>query len=98
MTADGVDQHGPLANQQIACPVQHQHALALGALDRHEPHGRSSDRLADRLGVGSIILLSADIGFHVTRRHQAHIVTKGADLARPVMRRRARLHAHQARR
>jgi len=27
VAADGVDQHGPLAHQKLACPVKHQHAL-----------------------------------------------------------------------
>ncbi len=98
VTADGVDQHGPLTHQQLASPVQHQYSLALGALDRHEPHGRPGHRLADRLGISGVVLLPPHIGLHVARRHQAHIMTERRDLARPVVRRGARRHADQARR
>jgi hypothetical protein len=37
--------------------VLHQLTLLFGRLDLHEPHRRASNRLADRLGVGSIVLL-----------------------------------------
>jgi hypothetical protein len=33
--------------------MEHQAALLLGRLGRNEPHVRSGDRLADRLGVGA---------------------------------------------
>jgi hypothetical protein len=39
-----------------------------------------------------------DIGLHVLGRHQLDLVTQRGDLARPVMRRRARLDPDQARR
>ena len=65
MAAQGVHQHGPLPHQQVARPVQHQHRLLLGGLDRHEPHRRPRHRLADRLGIGRIGLATLDVGLHV---------------------------------
>ena len=91
-----IHQHGPLAHQQVARPVQHQHRLLLGRLDRHEAHRRPRHRLADRLGVGRIRLAALDVGLHVGRRHQPDLMAQGTDLARPVMRRAARLDANQA--
>src|SRR3954462_5121074 len=38
MSPYGVDQHGALAHQQIACPVQHQDGLLRFGLDRPEGH------------------------------------------------------------
>jgi biotin operon repressor len=42
-------------------PVQHQHAMALGALDRHETRARPGDRIADRLGVSRTSCPGAEI-------------------------------------
>ena len=89
MAADGVDQHGALAHQQLTGPVQHEHGLPLGALDRNEPHRRAGHRLTDRLGVGGVVLLPPDIGLHIRRRHQPHLVPQRRQLARPVVRRGA---------
>jgi hypothetical protein len=36
MSAKRVRQHRSLPDEQIACPVQHQYRLLLGAVDRHE--------------------------------------------------------------
>jgi len=61
VTAEGVDQHGPSTHQQFVGPVQHQHAMALGALDRHETRARPGDRIADRLGVSRTSCPGAEI-------------------------------------
>ena len=76
--------------------MQHQHALALGALDRHEPHGRPGDRFADRLGVGGVVLLTPNIGLHVAGRHQPNLVAQRRDLPRPVVCRSTGFHTNQA--
>jgi hypothetical protein len=54
------------AETRFACnsAVEHQAALLLGCLGRHEPHVCPGDRLADGLSVSSIILVSLDVGFH----------------------------------
>ena len=51
-----------LAHQKIACPEQHASRLLLLRLHRHETHGRPRCRLADRLGVGRVVLLPLDVG------------------------------------
>ena len=78
MAADGVDQLGPLAHQKIARPEHQTAGLLLLALDRHEPHRRPLRRLADRLGIGRIVLLPLherlDVGRRVISKNgvQAH--------------------------
>ena len=98
MRPQGIDQLGPLAHQQIACSMLHQLTLLLGRLDRYEPHGWTPHRLADRLGVGGIVLVALDVGLHILRRHQTNLMPELRQLARPIMRRGASLHADQARR
>ena len=97
-TADHVDQLRALLDQQIARPVHRQRRLLLGRLHRHEPHRRPRHRLADRFRIGSVGLAALHIRLDVSRRHQAHLMAELDQLARPVMRRAARLDADQARR
>src|SRR6516225_3023259 len=78
--------------------MQHQLALLLSRFDLNGAHGGSPHRLADRLGVGGIVLVVLDVGLHVPRRHQTHRVTKLCQLTRPIMRRGAGLHPDEARR
>ena len=96
VAAQGIDQHGALADEQASRPVQHQHALLLRALDRNEAHRRPGHCLADRFGVGRIILLPLDVRFHIVRWHEAHVVAKASDLTRPMMRAAAGFHADHA--
>ena len=95
-TARGVDRCRPLPHQQRPNSVSCQDALLLARLDRDEAHVRPAHRLADRLGVGSIGLVTLDVGLDVLRRDQAHGVTKPDELARPMVGAGARLHADQA--
>ena len=69
MSADRIDQHGALADKQFARAVQDEYRLPLRALGRHEARGRAPYRLADRLGIGSAVLLAPKIGLHIRRRH-----------------------------
>src|SRR6266566_8883851 len=71
--------------------------LHLG-LDRDEAHRWAAHRLADRLGVRRIVLVAPDIGLGVGRWDQPRVMAELGDLARPVVRRRTRLHPNQARR
>ena len=50
---DHVDELRALPNEEIARPVQRQRRLLLNRLDRHEAHGRTSDRLTDGLRIAS---------------------------------------------
>ena len=78
--------------------MQHQHGLLVDALDCDEAHGRPRHGLGDGFGVSSVGLPALDVGLHVRGRHQLHGVAELGQLARPVMRRAARLHADKARR
>ena len=94
--ADGVDQHGALANQQIPRPVQHQDALLLDGLHRHKAHGWASDCLTDGCGVLCIVLAALHVSPHIVWWHQLDLMTKLDQLPRPVMRGGTRLHTDQA--
>jgi len=76
----------------------HQPALLLGRLDHNEPHGWAPDCLADRLGVGRIVLVALDVGLHILCRHQPNLVAELRQLTHPMMRRGAGFHADEARR
>jgi hypothetical protein len=93
-----IDQLGPLPHQKVTRAMEHQPALLLGRFDLHKTHGRPPHRLADRLGVGGIVLVTLDVRLHVLRWHQLHLMAKLRQFARPIMRRRAGLHADKARR
>jgi hypothetical protein len=75
---DRVRKPDPLAHQQQAGPMQHHHALLLHSLHGNKAHGRPAHCLADRLGIGGIVLLAFDVGLHVARRHQPDIVPEHA--------------------
>ena len=98
MRPQGVDDLGALTYQHIARAVLHQLTLLFGRFDPHEAHCRAPNRLTDRLGVGGIVLVALDVGLHIPRRHQTHLVAELRQLARPIVRRGTGLHADQARR
>ena len=76
MRPQSIDQLGPLTHQKVARAMQHQLTLLLDRFDLNKTHGRPPYRLADRLGVGGIVLVALDVGLHVFRRHQPHLVAK----------------------
>jgi hypothetical protein len=63
MTAQTIDQHRPLPNQQIARLVQHQGSLLVHGIDGHEVHGGPGGRLADCIRIRCICLAALVIGF-----------------------------------
>src|SRR5262249_48937567 len=69
----------------------------VGALGRHELHGRALHRFSNRLGVAIVVLFTLAIRAYVFRRHQSGIVAKRLKLATEMMRSSARLHADEAR-
>jgi hypothetical protein len=56
MRADCIDHCSLLADEQVACAVEHQAALLLGRLGCNKPHVGPGDGLADRFRVSGIIL------------------------------------------
>src|SRR5262249_26579078 len=95
MPAQSVHQTRTLAHQPLPATVQKHGSLLVSRLDRHKAHRRAPNRLADRFRIGGIVLVALDVRLHVLRRHQSHLVPKRAQLARPVVRRRACLQANQ---
>src|SRR6202521_5662664 len=71
-----IDEHGPLADQQIPSPMHHQCRLLLRRFYRYEAHRWTPNRLADRLGIGHVVLVAFYIGFHIVGRHQARFMAK----------------------
>ena len=67
MGADGIDHRGLLADEQVTGTVQRQAALLLWRRGRDKPHVGPGDRLADRLGINSIILVPLHIRLHAGR-------------------------------
>ena len=97
VTAQGVDQHRPLPDQEVPSLVEHQGCLLIDALDRHEAHRRPGHRLADGLGISGVGLSALHVGLDVGGRHQLHRMAQRRNFPRPVMRRATRFHPHQAR-
>jgi PAS domain S-box-containing protein len=54
--ADAVERGGALFDESLACTVQHQLGPLRQVLDRHEAHVWALHRLADRGGIGRIVL------------------------------------------
>jgi hypothetical protein len=96
VSAQAIDQHGALAHQQFPRAMQDQHALLLFALHRHEAHVRPCHRLADRLGIGRVVLAALEVGLDVARRHQPDLMAKRSQFPGPMVRGRAGLDADQA--
>src|SRR5215469_5241420 len=69
MGSDCIDHRGLLSNKQVPRAMEHQAALLFRCLGWHKPHVGPADRLAYRLGISGIVLLSFDIGLHIGRWH-----------------------------
>src|SRR6516225_1443683 len=65
MSPDCIDHRGLLSNKQVPRAMEHQTALLLRCLGWHKPHVGPADRLAYRLGVSGIVLLSFDVRLHI---------------------------------
>ena len=98
VTADRVDQLRAIGDQALARCHQHLRGLALRSLDGHEAHARPAHRLADRIGIVPIVLAAPYVWLHVLRWHQFHLVPQRGQLAGPVIRPAAGLHADLRRR
>jgi len=77
---DSIQDHRALWHQQFARPVQYDNTLLL-LCNRDKTHVRPCNCLADRLGVGSVVLLPFHIRLHVSRRDQSDFMTKRSNLS-----------------
>ena len=94
--AQGVDLHGLLLDQELPDPMQLGHGLLLDRLHRDKAHGRAGHRLADRLGIGGVMLVGLHVGFDALLRHEPDLMAQLAQLAGPMVGAGAGLHADQA--
>ena len=86
MRADRIDDCSLLPNEQVPRAMEHQAALLLGRLDRHEPHVGPGHCLTDCLGISGIILVPLYVRLDIGWRHQAHGMPKRLQLPRPMVR------------
>ena len=96
MPPEGVDQLGALPDQKVAGPEEESRGLLLLALDGDKAHRRTLRRLADRLSIDGIVLVSLHERLDVGRRDQPHLMAQRHQFAGPVMRTAAGLQSHQA--
>ena len=61
----GFDETAARADQHVVGPKDHGRGLLVLALDRHEAHGWALRSLADRFGIGQIVLLPLHEGLHI---------------------------------
>jgi hypothetical protein len=76
VAAQGVQQLGALADQQIARLEQLEGGLALHRLHRNQPHLRLAHRAGDGLGIGRIVLVARHKRLHPPRRDQPRVMTQ----------------------
>ncbi|AFS53867.1 hypothetical protein LFML04_1665 [Leptospirillum ferriphilum ML-04] len=89
---DVVDQGRPLFYEKGSHGQEGGQFLLGHRLDRHEPHVRTSHRLADGFGVPPVVLLGLDVRFHVFGVHQLDRVSHLFELPGPVVHPSARFH------
>jgi len=94
VAAQRIDEHRPLPNQEIADTVRDERRLLLRGLHRHEAHGGPTHGLADRFGIGGIVLVALHVRLHVAGRHQPHVMPDRGDLTCPKVRSAASLHPY----
>ena len=96
MPAQGVDQLGALAHQEVARPEDHRPGLLIFGFHSNKPHCRPRRRLGDRLRVRRVVLLSLDERLDVDRRDKPDGMTEPLDLPAPEMRGGASFHRYGA--
>src|SRR3954451_7231726 len=95
VTAERVDGLGALANQQVPRAKHDGGGLLVRALEGNKAHSGPLSGLADRLGIGHVVLLPLDEGLHVRRRDETDRVAELGNLTPPVVGARTRLHGHR---
>ena len=98
VAAQAVQQLRSLRDQHLPRLVTHQRRLVRKRAHTDKPHRRPRHRLTDRRRVCRVVLLPANIGLHISRRHHSRVMAKLDQLARPMMRRPRSLEPHPTRR
>ncbi|RVJ45880.1 IS110 family transposase [Sinorhizobium medicae] len=96
MAPQGVDRLCALPHQEIASRKHDRARRLFLTFHGDKAHRRPLGGLADRLGVGGIVLLTFHEPLDIGWRNQAGRVAELADLTRPIVRTGAGLHGHQA--
>src|SRR4051812_34731472 len=85
VTAERVDGLGALANQQVPRAKHDGGGLLVRALEGNKAHSGPLSGLADRFGIGHVVLLSLDERLHVRRRDETDRMAELGDLTPPVV-------------
>src|SRR4051812_40494394 len=85
VTAERVDGLCALTNEQVPRAEHNGCGLLVRALEGHEAHSGALSRLADRLGIGRVVLLSLDERLDVRRCDEADRVAELGDLTPPTV-------------
>ena len=75
MPAQSIHQHRALAYQSLPTSVQQHSGLLFSRPDSYEAHRWPPNRLANRFGIRSVILVPLDVGL-LLRRHQPHLMAQ----------------------
>ena len=68
-----------------ARPMKGEDRLLIERLYRNKPHVGPRDSLADGFRIGGVCLVPLDVGLHILRRDQPHVMTKFGQSSPPVM-------------
>ena len=77
--------------------MQHHGRLLIDTFYGYKVHIGARNSLADSLRISRIILLPLNVGLHISRGNEPHVMAKCSDLTGPMVGRRAGFHADQAR-
>ena len=91
-----IDEGGSIADESFSGAMQRLQIRLRLALHWHEAHRRPCCGFGDRLRVTVIVLLRLDVGPHVLRRHQPHLVPGFSEDPPKMMRAAAGFHRNDA--
>lgn len=83
--SDGIGELGAVTDQTIPDANQHERGLFIDRLVWHEPHRRAAHRLAQRLGVGGVVLASLHVRLDQLRRNKLHLMPERCQQSGPMV-------------
>lgn len=95
-SADLIALSRPGNDEALASPMQGQEHLLFRVLHRHAAHRRPGHGLANRLGIGGVVLVGFDVGLDELRCHEFYRVAQSRQTPRPIMGTAAGLDADEA--